>query len=75
MPNVEVAGSGTTGWLCTIQPLPANDTSGLCCYSMHGAATVCTRDEMKILGEGLVSVIDPAAEPALFGQNELLPVS
>src|SRR6516225_7745200 len=34
MPKAEKAGSGTTGWLYTIQPLPGNDTPGLCRYSM-----------------------------------------
>jgi hypothetical protein len=69
MPNVEVAGSGTTGWLCTIQPLSANGTSGLFRYSMPGASAGCTKERYENYTAGLVSVLDPAHKPALPGQK------
>ena len=65
MPNVEVAGSGTTGWLCTIQPLPANDTSGLFRYSMPGASDRCTKDRCENYTAGLVSELDPHRRPCV----------
>jgi hypothetical protein len=71
MPNVECAGSETTGWLCTIQPLPANGTSGLFRYSMPGASDRCTKERCENYTAGLVSELDPH-KPALCGQTNRL---
>ena len=65
MPNVECAGSETTGWLCTIQPLPANGTSGLFRYSMPGASDRCTKDRCENYTAGLVSELDPHRRPCV----------
>ena len=44
MPNAEVAGSETTGWLCTSQPFRPKAMSRLCRYSMPRASAVCTKE-------------------------------
>src|SRR5215471_14312100 len=58
MPNVEVAGSGTAGWLCTIQPLSANGMSGLF-RSVCRAPRPDVPERYENHTAGLVSVFDP----------------
>src|ERR1700738_5123643 len=70
MPNAEVAGFGTTGWLSTSQPFRPIATSLLFRYSMPRATAGCTKERYENYRAGLVSVLDPAHKSALSGQKK-----